>query len=201
MIKDYFADYSLHTSDVTFDLKTPDDDAARDNARAMDGDADRHRRGDDDRRPTEARRGVRRRRDLLPHLRRRWSATSTSTALIGFHRGQGVLATLTAVQPPGRFGALVARDGETRSRHSRRSRTGDGGVGQRRFLRAQAAGPGLCRGRLDRLGARAPRAPGRRGAARRPSSTGASGRRMDTLRDKAVLEADWASGDPPWRVW
>jgi glucose-1-phosphate cytidylyltransferase len=24
---------------------------------------------------------------------------------------------------------------------------------------------------------------------------------MDTIRDKMVLEAEWASGEPPWRVW
>jgi len=35
-------------------------------------------------------------------------------ALVDFHRGQGVLATLTAVQPPGRFGAIAIGEDETK---------------------------------------------------------------------------------------
>ena len=71
MIKEFFADYFLHMSDVRFDLRTHTmTTAPRQRDRAVDGDADRHGRGNDDRRTTEAGRRVRRRRDLLPHLRR-----------------------------------------------------------------------------------------------------------------------------------
>ena len=89
--------------------------------RALARDAGRHRRGDDDRRPAEARAALRRRRGRSASPTATASPTSTSRALIAFHREQGALATVTAVQPPGRFGALDV-EGDARARASRRSR-------------------------------------------------------------------------------
>ena len=61
-----------------------------------------------DRRPPQARSApyLERRRGLLLHLWRRRRRRSTSRELIAFHRGHGKKATITAVAPPGRFGAL-----------------------------------------------------------------------------------------------
>ena len=71
VIKEYFANYYLHASDVTFDLASNAMEVHQSDGRAVAGDAGRHRRGDDDRRAARARHGLRARRAVLLHLRRR----------------------------------------------------------------------------------------------------------------------------------
>src|SRR5688500_17432086 len=48
------------------------------------------------------------------------------TELLKFHRSQNVLATLTAVKPPGRFGAVSLAEGQTKITAFREKREGDG---------------------------------------------------------------------------
>ena len=60
VIKEYFANYFLHNSDVTFDLRGTGHGGPPEHGRAVAGDAGGHRRGDADRRPPQARRAVRR---------------------------------------------------------------------------------------------------------------------------------------------
>ena len=96
--------------------------------RAVAGDAGRHRRGDADRRPPASAW-----RDYVGDETFCCTygdgvADVDIAALLAFHRAHGKLATVTAVQPPGRFGALRARrGGRARARLRRRSREGDGG--------------------------------------------------------------------------
>ena len=72
VIKEYFANYFLHMSDVTFDMAQQQDGSASAERRAVAGDAGRYRRGHDDRRPPEAGRATTSRtKTLLLHLRRR----------------------------------------------------------------------------------------------------------------------------------
>ena len=163
-------------SDVTFDLARKRHGGPPVERRAVAGDAGRHRRGDADRRAAEAR-------------ARRTSATRTFCftygdgvvdvdigELIAFHREQGTLATVTAVQPPGRFGALeIDGDRVTRLRGeaARRRR-----LDQRRLLRAVAArSADYIDGDDTDLGARAAGAARARGPAVAPSGTTASGSR------------------------
>lgn len=121
-------------------------------------------------------------------------------ALIAFHEEHGRKATLTAVQPPGRFGALsLHRDEYAISSFSEKP-DGDGAwinggffvlepsvldyipsddtVFEQQPLRQLAADGELCafkhRGYWQS---------------------------MDTLRDKMVLEEEWSSPSPPWKVW
>ncbi len=61
VIKEYFQNYSLHMSDVTFDMRTNSIEVARPQRRTLAGDAGRYRRRHDDRRPVEARRALYRR--------------------------------------------------------------------------------------------------------------------------------------------
>ena len=56
MIKEYFANYFLHMSDVTFDLTTQQHGGPPERRRAVEGDADRHRRAVADRWPPQANR-------------------------------------------------------------------------------------------------------------------------------------------------
>ncbi len=72
MIKEYFANYYLHTCDVSFDLAKGDDGGSPLGDRAVAGDARRYRRADDDRRAAEARAALRR--------TTRTSASPTATA-------------------------------------------------------------------------------------------------------------------------
>ena len=119
-------------------------------------------------------------------------------ALLAFHKGHGKQATVTAVSPPGRYGALEIVDG-----------------GVRRFVEKPPGDEGLINGGFFVL---QPEVVSRiagdsvtweaeplQGLARDGELmafhhagfwTG-----MDTLRDKNNLEALWASGEAPWRLW
>ena len=118
--------------------------------------------------------------------------------LIAFHKTQGHLATLTAVQPPGRFGAL-ALDGTLVTNFLEKPE-GDGGWVNGGFF---VLSPRVIdyidgdatvweREPMDRLA--------------REGQLGAWFHKgfcqpMDTLRDKSHLEEMWASGKAPWKSW
>ncbi|MFI1890181.1 glucose-1-phosphate cytidylyltransferase [Streptomyces jumonjinensis] len=112
-IKDYFAGYSVHESDVTFDLKR--------------GDVEFHRRNGEPWRVTLVDTGeytktggrIKRARDYLDEETFLLTygdgvASLDISRLVDFHRRQGRMATLTAVRPPGRFGGLELAQGGTR---------------------------------------------------------------------------------------
>ena len=118
------------------------------------------------------------------------------TALAAFHKAHGKDATITAVAPPGRFGALDIQDGRVD-----------------RFIEKPPGDQGLINGGffvlnpsvIDRVDGdaivweREPleglAADGQLMAYRHDGFWAA----MDTLRDKNVLEGLWASGEAPWR--
>jgi glucose-1-phosphate cytidylyltransferase len=120
------------------------------------------------------------------------------TELIAFHRSRKVKATLTAVQPPGRFGALVLEDGLITSFQEKPK--GDGGWINGGFF---VLSPDV----LDLIPDDATvweREPLEELAKRR--SLAAYFHRgfwqpMDTLRDKNHLEEVWAAGRAPWKTW
>jgi glucose-1-phosphate cytidylyltransferase len=105
LIKEYFANYHLHTGDVSFDLAS--------------GRMEMHRSAAEPWRVTLIDTGEQtmtggRLRRVLPYVGDEEFCFTYGDgvsdidvgALIEFHREQGRLATVTAVQPPGRFGAL-----------------------------------------------------------------------------------------------
>jgi glucose-1-phosphate cytidylyltransferase len=120
------------------------------------------------------------------------------TDLIAFHRQHGRLATVTAVQPPGRFGALD-RDGDAVRSFMEKPR-GDGGTINGGFFVLSPA----C---LDRIEGDA--SVWERDALESLAAEGelmaydhhGFWQPMDTLRDRDHLEHLWASGDAPWKVW
>jgi glucose-1-phosphate cytidylyltransferase len=117
-------------------------------------------------------------------------------ALAGFHRGHGLEATVTAVAPPGRYGALELADGQVR-RFTEKP-PGDNALINGGFFVLQ---PSV----LNRISGDATvwenepleglAADGQLMAYRHDGFWAA----MDTLRDKNQLEALWASGQAPWR--
>ena len=122
------------------------------------------------------------------------------SALVAFHRSAGVAATLTAVQPPGRFGTLGLHDGAEIVEAFREKLSGDGGwvnggffvLEPRVFDYIDGDSSIWEREPLERLAE-----DGQLAAYRHTGYW----QNMDSLRDKMVLEELWASGDPPWKVW
>ena len=119
-------------------------------------------------------------------------------ALVRFHDGHGATATMTTVQPPGRFGASVL-DGDRIIAFEEKPRGDNAWINGGFFV----LGPGVFdvidgdetlfeREPLDRLvAADQLRAFKHRGF----------WQPVDTLRDKIVLEELWQSGKAPWKSW
>jgi glucose-1-phosphate cytidylyltransferase len=121
--------------------------------------------------------------------------------LIGFHRREGAQATLTAVQPPGRFGALTLAGGNTRIASFAEKPVGDG-RGEQAWING---GYFVCEPSvLDRIDGdqtvweREPLESLARDGALAAFRHGGFWQPMDTLRDKTVLEQHWDSGTAPW---
>ena len=197
LIKEYFANYYLHSCDVSFDL-------AR-------GEMEVHRSETEPWRVTlvdtgEATMTGGRLRQVLPYIGdEEFCFTSGDgvsdidiTALIEFHRREGLLATVTGVQPPGRFGALDL-DGERVSGFEEKPR-GDGGWMNGGFF---VLSPEVVRYLGDdstvfeQEPMRSLAADGQLACYRHEGFWQA----MDTLRDRNQLEQLWSSGTAPWRTW
>ena len=122
------------------------------------------------------------------------------SALAAQHRAEGSMVTLTAVQPPGRFGALTLADGETRVANFVEKPDGDQAWINGGFFCVEPSAIDL----IDADSTSWEKEP----LARIATSGGLSAYRhagfwhpMDTLRDKQNLESMWGTGAAPWRVW
>jgi glucose-1-phosphate cytidylyltransferase len=199
VIKEYFANYFLHMSDVTFDM--------RDNRMEV------HQRHAEPWRVTLVETGE---QTLTGGRLKRVASYVTDEeafcftygdgvadvnvgAQIAFHRSHGKLATVTAVQPPGRYGALDFGMGD----------------GIRGFIEKPKGEGGWINGGFFVLSPKAidfidgdqtswedtPMA--RMASAGELVAYRHEGfwHPMDTLRDKNHLEDLWAAGRAPWRVW
>lgn len=120
-------------------------------------------------------------------------------ALVAFHREHGRLATVTAVRPPGRFGALQ-REGETvRAFTEKPPSDGSGSINGGFFV--------LSPETLDRIAGdeavweREPLESLARDGELTAFDHRGFWQPMDTLRDRQHLERLWASGEAPWKIW
>ncbi len=121
------------------------------------------------------------------------------TQLIEFHRAQKTHATLTAVQPPGRFGALDIKL-DQRIDTFREKPKGDGTWVNGGFFVLEPAVFDLLKSDDD-IWERAPlETLADTGQLSAYKHTG-FWQPMDTLRDKNQLEELWASGHAPWKKW
>jgi len=120
------------------------------------------------------------------------------TALIEFHKQHGKLATLTATQPPGRFGALELSGNDILKFQEKPQ--GDGSWINGGFF---VLSPKVLDYIKDdqTIWEREPM--NRLAQERQISAFFHSGfwQPMDTLRDKNLLEELWASGTAPWKTW
>jgi glucose-1-phosphate cytidylyltransferase len=119
-------------------------------------------------------------------------------SVVAFHRAHGKLATITAVRPPARFGGLVL-SGDRVCEFSEKPQTGEGWINGGFFVFE----PGvfeylkddqtiLEREPLERLASEKQLLAFRHTGFWQP---------MDTLREKQLLESLWSSGKAPWKVW
>ena len=199
IIKEYFANYFLHMSDVTFDMAN--------NAMEV------HERHAEPWRVTlvdtgDATQTGGRMKRITKFVQNDEAFCVTYgdgvadvdiAALVAFHREQGLKATVTATYPPGRFGALEV-DPNGRVSAFREKPKGDGGLINAGFFVLSPETLELIEGDhtiweqqpMETLAVRGELAAYQHYGFWQP---------MDTLRDKLQLEELWASGKAPWKLW
>ncbi len=198
IIKEYFANYFLHMSDVTFDMQNNQMEVHQHNAepwRVTLVDT-----GD------ETLTGGRLKR-VAAYLKDERAFCFTYgdgvadidiTALIDFHHSHGLNATVTAVQPPGRYGALEMHGNQVTG-FAEKPR-GDGGFINGGFFVLSPACIDLIHG--DQCSwENEPLVELAKSGQLAAFTHQGFWQPMDTLRDKNHLEHLWDSGKAPWKIW
>jgi glucose-1-phosphate cytidylyltransferase len=197
-IKEYFANYFLHMSDITFDMN--------ENSIQV------HNRRAEPWRVTVVDTGeatmtggrLRRVKDYLGDSTFCFTygdgvSDVNVSETITFHRRHGKLATLLAVQPPGRYGALaIGASGDVQ--HFQEKPSGDGAWINGGFFVLEPKAIDYIAGDettwerepLENLANDQQLSAYKHQGFWRP---------MDTLRDKLHLEELWSSGTAPWKTW
>ncbi len=197
LIKEFFANYFLHTADVTIDLSK--------------NSLEVHQNWSEPWRVTLVETGADtmtggRLKAIQPYLNNGdpfcftygdGVSSINVTALVDHHRQHGKKATITAVAPPGRFGALEFEGELVRS--FREKPAGDGGLINGGFFVAEPSVLDLIEGPdtiweqtpLERLASMGELVSYHHDGFWQP---------MDTLRDKLHLEELWRDG-APWKCW
>lgn len=198
MIKEYFADYYLHQSDVTFDFTNG-------------GGMTVHSNVSEPWKVTIVNTGLNtltggRIKRVRPYLGEGTFLLTYGDGVsdvpidkvVAYHKSHGKLATLTAVQPEGRFGTMDTRDGKILS--FREKSKEDSGWINGGFMVLESAVCDYIAG--DHISFE-----------REPLESLAQDRQlmaykhygywqcMDTLRDKEALEKVWETGKAPWKKW
>ena len=197
-IKEFFANYMMHTSDMTFDMQR--------------NSVDHHTRGAEPWRVTvidtgEATMTGGRLKRVLGHVADEpvfgltygdGVADIDIGAQLAFHRAHGKLATVTAIQPPTRFGAM-SLEGDRILSFAEKPETDRGWINGGFFLLSPKVGDLIAGDAtiwehepMNELVAMGEMRAYRHRGFWHP---------MDTLRDKMFLEQEWAAGTPKWRVW
>lgn len=196
LIKEYFANYFLHTSDVTIDIVKNSIQAHQTKGEAwkvtlVDTGENTQTGG--------------RLKRIAPYLDEDFCLTYGDgiasidvNKLIKFHKDHGKHATITAVQPAGRFGALKLEKTSVASFQEKPD--GDGGWINGGFFvlspcvieKIKGDGTVWEREPLEALAAE-----------RQLEAFFHRGfwQPMDTLREKNALEDLWSSGNAPWKIW
>jgi glucose-1-phosphate cytidylyltransferase len=199
LIKEYFANYFLHSSDVTIDLER--------------NEVTTHFSGAEPWRITIVDTGeetmtggrLRRVREYLGSERFCLTygdcvADIDVTSEVAFHEDAGGVVTLTTVKPPGRFGTVNLDAGSDRVAEYAEKPAGDGGWVNGGFFVVEPAAIDYIEGDhtvwehepLGRLAEEGKLFAYRHRGFWHP---------MDTLRDRMVLEEMWAAKQAPWRIW
>jgi glucose-1-phosphate cytidylyltransferase len=198
VIKEYFANYFLHMSDVTFDMSANSMQVHQRKAEpwrvTLVDTGDNTLTGGRLKRVTDYVRSE----DAFCFTYGDGVADIDISAEVAFHREHGRLATVAAVQPPGRYGALQMQ-GDTVAGFVEKPR-GDGGRINGGFFVLSPQVLDLIDGDQTSWEAAPLEALARRGQLMAYEHDG-FWQPMDTLRDKTQLEEYWSSGKAPWKVW
>jgi glucose-1-phosphate cytidylyltransferase len=198
VIKEYFANYFLHMSDVTFHMKLNTMEVHHQKAEPWQitlvdtGESSM----------TGGR--LRRVKDYVGDEAFCFTygdgvADVDVGALVAFHKQQNRLATLTAVQPPGRYGALqMGPDGDVQGFQEKPE--GDGGWINGGFFVLEPEVIDLIEGDATTWEQEPLKGLASRGQLGAFHHTG-FWQPMDTLRDRLFLEGLWNDGKAPWKVW
>jgi glucose-1-phosphate cytidylyltransferase len=120
--------------------------------------------------------------------------------VIEFHREHKGLATLTAMQPPGRFGAFTLHKDQKRIETFAEKPVGDGAWVNGGFFVLEPKVIDYIEGDLITWEREPMQGLARDGNLFAYPHSG-FWQSMDSLRDRMVLEEMWAKGDPPWKIW
>jgi glucose-1-phosphate cytidylyltransferase len=199
LIKRYFNDFFVENSDLTIDLKTNQIEVHRSAAEPwrvtlVDTGEDTMTGG----RVSRVRQHIGRETFCLTYGD--GVSDVDITAAIQFHREHGKLATLTAVQPPGRFGAFTLSIADPSVDSFTEKPRGDGAwinggffVLEPKVLDYIAGDETVWEhGPMKKLAQEGQLMAYRHIGFWHP---------MDTLRDKQVLQKMWESGEAPWSIW
>jgi glucose-1-phosphate cytidylyltransferase len=198
LIKEYFANYVLHMSDVTFDMGLNEMKVHQQNAEpwrvTLVDTGEDTMTGGRLKRVADYLEGE----DAFCFTYGDGVADVDVAASIAFHRGHGKLATITAVQPPGRYGALELEGGQVRA-FTEKPR-GDGGLISGGFFVLSPRCIDRIAGDETSWEAEPLTGLAADGELMAFAHTG-FWQPMDTLREKTLLENLWDSGRAPWKVW
>ena len=199
MIKEYFANYFLHTSDVTFDVK--------ENRMEV------HEKYAEPWRVTLVDTGVTtdtggRIRRVAPYVGDEDFCLTYGDGLsdvnipdlLDFHRTHGRSATMTTVQPEGRFGSVGVEGDEGRVTAFEEKPRGDGRWINAGFFVLSPKVVDYIEGDDTSWEHRPLEELANDGELRAHRHEG-FWHAMDTMRDKAHLEELWSSGQAPWKTW
>ena len=197
VIKEYFANYFLHMSDVTFDLAENRMEVCHRHCEpwrvTLVDTGDQTQTGGRLKRVRDYVDG-----DAFCFTYGDGLSDVNVRELVEFHKAQGRTATLTAVQPAGRFGALDI-EGQRISRFEEKPQ-GDGSWVNGGFFVLQPEAIDLIAGDHT-LWEREPMEQLARDGQLSAYTHRGFWQPMDTLRDKMKLEELWQSGAAPWKVW
>ncbi|PYP19040.1 MAG: glucose-1-phosphate cytidylyltransferase [Gemmatimonadetes bacterium] len=198
IIKEYFANYFLHMSDVSFDM-------ARNKMEVHNQKAEPWKvtlvdTGDDTMTGGRLKRVASyvRNEEMFCFTYGDGVADVDITAQVAFHKAHGKWATITAVQPPGRFGALQLKGARVLG-FTEKPR-GDGGFINGGFFVLSPRCLELIEGD-ETIWEDAPLAALATDAQLMAFEHKGFWQPMDTLRDKNQLEELWSSGRAPWKIW
>lgn len=200
VIKEWFADYYLHNSDITFDFTRDREEMIVHNRKLEPWkvtlvDTGLH---------TMTGGRIRRVREYLgdePFFLTYGDGVADIDvfALLDYHRAQGQMVTLTAVQPNGRFGVLnVEEDGKIQD--FREKKQEDEGWINAGFMVVEPQIMDLIEGD-DTVFEKYPLTEAARRGQLNAYRHKGFWQCMDTLREKNLLEQLWASGKAPWKIW
>lgn len=198
VIKEYFANYFLHMSDVTFDMRSNRMEVHH--KRAEPWNVTLVDTGDDSMTGGRLLRVAKYVKDEEAFCFTYGDGVSDIdiTATLEFHREHGKAATLTATYPPGRFGALDINNRQVRS--FKEKPQGDGAMINGGFF---VLNPEVLKYVTDDKTIWEQEPLMRLAADGQLMAYEHEGfwQPMDTLRDKHHLEELWAAGRAPWKVW